>query len=91
MAASLLGLLCVAVLAGLVVKRGVFREGRAAIVLREGAELREAPDPRATTRARASEGGSARILARDQGFARVRTSSGAVGWMSDQDVALIVD
>ena len=68
-----------------------FREGEPAIVLRDGAELREAPDPRATTRAHASEGGSARVLARDQGYARVRTSSGAVGWMSDADVALIVD
>jgi hypothetical protein len=89
--AALLGLLSVAILVALVVKRGVFREGEPAIVLREGAELREAPDPRATTRAKASEGGSARIMARDQGFARVRTSTGAVGWMSETDVALIVD
>lgn len=90
-AAALLGLVSVIVLSGLVVKRGVFRDGQPAIVLRDGAELREAPDPRATTRARASEGGSARILARDQGFARVRTAGGAVGWMSDTDVAMIVD
>lgn len=90
-AAALSGLALLCVLSGLLVKRGTFREGEPAIVLRDGAELREAPDPRATLRARASEGGSARILARDQGFARVRTSSGAVGWMSDADVALIVD
>ncbi|HTU59040.1 MAG TPA: hypothetical protein VMF89_11415 [Polyangiales bacterium] len=90
-AASLSGLALLCVLSGLLVKRGTFREGDPAIVLRDGAELREAPDPRATMRSRASEGGSARILARDQGYARVRTSSGAVGWMSDADVALIVD
>lgn len=89
--AALSGLALICVLSGLLVKRGVFREGEPAIVLRDGAELREAPDPRATMRAHASEGGSARILARDQGYARVRTSSGAVGWMSDSDVALIVD
>jgi tetratricopeptide (TPR) repeat protein len=89
--ASLFGLALVCVASGLLVKRGFLREGEPAIVLREGAELREAPDPRATTRARASEGGSARVLARDEGYARVRTSSGAVGWMSDTDVALIVD
>jgi len=90
-AAALSGLALVCVLSGLLVKRGTFREGDPAIVLRDGAELREAPDPRATMRSHASEGGSARILARDQGYARVRTSSGAVGWMSDADVALIVD
>jgi tetratricopeptide (TPR) repeat protein len=89
--AALSGLALICVLSGLLVKRGAFREGEPAIVLRDGAELREAPDPRATTRAHASEGGSARVLARDQGYARVRTSSGAVGWMSDADVALIVD
>lgn len=90
-AAALSGLALICVLSGLLVKRGTFRDGEPAIVLREGAELREAPDPRATMRARAPEGGSARILARDQGYARVRTSSGAVGWMSEADVALIVD
>lgn len=89
--AALSGLALVCALSGLLIKRGTFRDGKPAVVLREGAELREAPDPRATTRARASEGGSARVLARDQGYARVRTSSGAVGWMSDADVALIVD
>jgi hypothetical protein len=89
--AVLAGLALLCVLSGLLVKRGAFREGEPAIVLRDGAELREAPDPRATLRARASEGGSARILAHDEGYARVRTSSGAVGWMSDADVALIVD
>jgi tetratricopeptide (TPR) repeat protein len=90
-AASLSGLALICVLSGLLIKRGTFRDGEAAIILRDGAELREAPDPRATMRARASEGGTARVLARDEGYARVRTSSGAVGWMSDADVALIVD
>jgi hypothetical protein len=47
-AAALSGLALVCVLSGLLVKRGTFREGDPAIVLRDGAELREAPDWRAT-------------------------------------------
>jgi len=90
-AATLLGLVALCLLSGLVIKRGALQEGRAAIVLRDAAELREAPDPRASVRARAPEGGSARVLARDQGFARVRTASGAEGFMSDGDVGLIAD
>lgn len=90
-AASLLGLLALCSLSGLAIKRGALQEGVAAIVLRDGAELREAPDPRAKVRAHAPEGGSARVLTRDQGFARVRTASGAQGFMSDKDVGLIAD
>jgi len=90
-AASLLGLVGLCLLSGLVIKRGALRDGQAAIVLRDLAELREAPDPRANVRARAPEGGSARVLTRDQGFARVRTASGAEGFMSDGDVGLIAD
>lgn len=90
-AASLLGMLALCMLSGLVIKRGALHEGQAAIVLRDLAELREAPDPRATVRGHAPEGGSARVLARDQGFARVRTASGAEGFMSERDVGLIAD
>ena len=90
-AASVAALSCGVTLAALVVKRGGHRDGRAAIVLREGSELREAPDPRAATRARAHEGGSAQVLARDSGFARVRTATGATGWIADQDVGIIAD
>ena len=90
-AASLLGLVALCLLSGLVIKRGAFHDGQAAIVLRDLAELREAPDPRANVRARAPEGGSARVLSRDQGFARVRTAGGAEGFMSDRDVGLIAD
>jgi tetratricopeptide (TPR) repeat protein len=90
-AATLLGLVCVCVCAGLVIKRGVLQDGQAAIVLRDGAELREAPDPRALIRARAPEGGSARVLASDGSFLQIRTAAGTVGWLPSEDVGMIVD
>ena len=62
-----------------------------AAVMRENAELREAPDPRASTRAHAHEGGSARVLARDGGFVRVRIATGSQGWMSLDDVGTVAD
>jgi len=90
-AAALFGLTAAASLAALVVKRGALLEGEPAIVLRDGAELREAPDPRASVRAHAQEGSSARVLARDSGFVQVRTSVGPVGWVANPDVGLVVD
>jgi tetratricopeptide (TPR) repeat protein len=90
-AAAVAGLSCMVTLSALFIKRGGNHEGRAAVVLREGAELREAPDPRASTRAFAHEGGSARVLGRDGSFVRVRTATGAVGWISSDDVGTIAD
>jgi tetratricopeptide (TPR) repeat protein len=75
--------------AALLVKRGSFDDGEAAIVLHEGAALRDGPDPRATARATAHEGARARVLARDGGFVRVRVASGPDGWMRATDVAVI--
>jgi tetratricopeptide (TPR) repeat protein len=89
--ASLAGLCALLFLSGLAIKRGAFREGQPAIVLRDGAELREAPDPRALARGEAAEGGSAQVLAREAGFARVRTATGALGWITDTDIGLIDD
>jgi tetratricopeptide (TPR) repeat protein len=90
-AAALFGLAAAASLAALVIKRGALLEGEPAIVLRDGAELREAPDPRASVRAHAQEGSSGRVLARDSGFVQVRTSAGPVGWVANPDVGLVVD
>jgi len=90
-AAALLGLSALCTLSALLIKRGALREGQPAIVLRDGAELREAPDPRALVRARAAEGGSARVIARDGGFVQVRTAAGPVGWITNTDVGLVVD
>jgi tetratricopeptide (TPR) repeat protein len=89
--ASLAGLCMLLALTGLAIKRGGFREGRSAIVLRDGAELREAPDPRALARGEAREGGSAQVLAHEPGFARVRTATGALGWIADTDIGVIDD
>jgi tetratricopeptide (TPR) repeat protein len=89
--ATVAALACAVSLSALFVKRGGVSEGRAAIVLREGAELREAPDPRAAARAQAHEGGSARVFEQDGSFFRVRTATGAVGWMSREDVRSIAD
>ena len=88
-AASLLGLGSAA--GGLAVKRGVFAEGEAVVVLREGAEVREGPDPRAHARNLAHEGQSARVLRRDGSFARVRLAGGAEGWMQGSDVGVIAE
>jgi len=90
-AAAVTGLSCAVTMSALFVKRGGNSEGRAAIVLREGAELREAPDPRAAARASAHEGGSARVLGRDGSFVRLRTATGAVGWIASEDVGTIAD
>jgi tetratricopeptide (TPR) repeat protein len=87
--ASLTGLCAVVALTALFIKRGGLSEGEPAIVLREGAEVREAPDPRAIARAYAHEGGSAKVVARDGGFVRVRTAAGAVGWMTQDDVGVV--
>jgi hypothetical protein len=90
-AASIAGLGCAVSLGGLFIKRGGDQDGQPAIVLREGAEMREAPDPRAAIRSRAHEGGSGRVLAQDSGFVRVRAATGAQGWMSSDDVGVISD
>lgn len=86
---SLLALaLGVAALA-LAVKAEWFREGRAAIVVREDAPLREGPDPRAKTRAQGLEGEPARIVQREGNFVRVRLLRGPEGWMQSADVGAI--
>ncbi|MEY4583350.1 MAG: hypothetical protein RL701_8053 [Pseudomonadota bacterium] len=90
-AATLLGLSAVCLAAGLFIKRGGLQEGEPAIVLRDGAELREAPDPRALVRAHAPEGGSASVIARDGGFLQVRTAAGPIGWIAHSDIGLVVD
>lgn len=74
---------------GLFLKRGGQTEGVAAVVLREGAELREGPDRHARLRASAHEGVSARVLGSDGSFVRVKIPGGAEGWMAERDVGVI--
>lgn len=73
----------------LAVKAEWFREGRAAIVVREDALLREGPDPRAKTRGQALEGEPARIVQQEGNFVRVRLLRGPEGWMQRADVGAI--
>jgi tetratricopeptide (TPR) repeat protein len=75
---------------GLFLKRGGQTEGRAGVVVREGSELREGPDRHARQRASAHEGVSARVLASDGDFYRVKIPGGAEGWMARRDIGLIV-
>lgn len=73
----------------LFLKRGGLENGHAAVVLRESAELREGPDPRAHVRGAAHEGENARALQRDGAFLRVRTAAGQEGWMHGNDIGVI--
>jgi hypothetical protein len=83
---GLCGLLCAL---GLAVRAELLDAGKAAIVVRDGAELREGPDASAATRAQAYEGQSARVLERAAGFARVQLSGGTSGWMKQKDLGEI--
>jgi len=87
--AAACGVLLLISATGLFLKRGGQSDGRPAVVLREGAELREGPDRHARTRAQAHEGVSARVLASDGGFVRVILPGGAEGWMQQRDIGLI--
>lgn len=85
----LVGLLLLASAAGLLVKTEAGKDGRAAVVLRDGAELREGPDEHAQVRAAAHEGQAARLLRREGNFARVQLEAGERGWMQKQDLGII--
>jgi hypothetical protein len=87
--AAACGVLLVISGVGLFLKRGGQSEGSPGVVLREGAELREGPDRHARQRASAHEGVSARVLASDGSFVRVKIPGGAEGWMAQRDVGLI--
>ncbi len=85
----LLGLLLLTTAAGLAVKAGAFEQGRAAIVLRDGAELREGPDGAAQVRGTAHEGQSARLSRSEGDFVHAQLAGGERGWMKRSDVAAI--
>jgi hypothetical protein len=85
----LIALLLLASAWALAVKGDWFTEGRAAIVLREGAELREGPDAGAQVRSSVHEGQSARLSRTEGSFVRVQLAGGDRGWMKQSDVAAI--
>jgi tetratricopeptide (TPR) repeat protein len=88
-AIPLIALLLAGSALGLAVKTGAFAEGGAAIVLREGAELREGPDPQAEVRARAHEGDGARGSRREGTFVHVQLAAGPRGWIDQRDLGTI--
>ncbi len=88
-AAPLLVILLALSAGGLAVKTRVFSEGEPAIVVAPQAELREGPNPRATSRGAALEGERARLLTTDDGWAEVQLGGGRVGWMERDSVATI--
>ncbi|MCG8557080.1 MAG: SH3 domain-containing protein [Proteobacteria bacterium] len=85
-AAPLLGLCLLVSALGLATKADAWSQGRRAVVLREQAEVREGPDPRAQARARVPEGRYVRVVERDNGFVRVRMPGEIEGWMKRGDV-----
>ncbi len=87
--ASLIALSLAVALLALSTKAEWLRAGEPAIVLAEGATLREGPDPRAKSRGAAEEGEPARVLQREGDFVRVRLQRGAEGWLSRTDVGVI--
>jgi tetratricopeptide (TPR) repeat protein len=84
--AALIGLATAGLLA---VKLDAFEDGERAIVLTDGAPLREGPDARAKVRQEARQGQRARVLAGEHGYLRVRLPGGSSGWMKDNDLGLI--
>jgi tetratricopeptide (TPR) repeat protein len=88
-AAPLIGLLLIVTTAALLVKSEALKEGKAAIVLKEDASMREGPDPRAQARGKAYQGQAARILEGESDYVRVRLANGSEGWMEKADVEAI--
>jgi hypothetical protein len=88
-AAPLCALLLVLAGAGLAIKTEWLSAGRAGLVLRDEAELREGPDARAQVRARAYEGQAARLQQDDGGYVSVTLDGGQRGWMKRSDLGTI--
>ena len=74
----------------LITKRGVFRDGEAAVVIGRQARMLEGPDPRARERHRLLEGERVQVTGREPGYVRLRGPRGERGWASETDVGLIL-
>jgi tetratricopeptide (TPR) repeat protein len=71
---------------GVAAKADWGRAGSQAVVLREGAALREGPDDAARLTGELIEGETARILTRSGGFARVLVRNEQTGYVRSEDV-----
>lgn len=89
-AAAISGLVALTLGVGLASRRGAFVHGDAAVVVTDGAALREGPSDDAVVRGRAMGGERATILQRSGDRALVRLASGREGWTSGEDVEAIV-
>lgn len=85
---ALVALLFVAAGAGLLVKRGTFREGRLAVVLTEELTLREGPDERTAARGSAHEGERVLVLEEEEDFVLLRVRDRR-GWAARTSVGLV--
>jgi tetratricopeptide (TPR) repeat protein len=83
--APLTALLLATTAVGLLARTGGFDPGPAAIVVREGASMREGPALDARERHQAFEGERVFITAEDGGFVRVETGS-RIGWVDSSDL-----
>lgn len=84
--APLAGLFGLALSFGLASRSGALDPGPAAIVVREGAVVREAPAPTAEERHRALEGERVFVVGDEGEFSRVALSGGREGWMATSDL-----
>lgn len=87
-AAPLLVILLLLSGASLVEKSEMLKEGQTAVIT-QNSSIREGPDPRASIRAQAQEGQSARILDQEEKFVKVRLGNGQEGWMNRSDIEKI--
>lgn len=71
---------------GLAARAGVFDPGPPAIVVTEGAAVREGPSPSATERHEALEGERAYVLGTEPGFVHVVLGGGREGWVAEGDL-----
>lgn len=83
--APVAGLLLAGAIVGLISRTGALDPGPAAIVIREGAPLREGPSADARERHGALEGERVYVTGQDGEFLRVE-AGGRVGWIASADV-----
>ena len=86
-AAPLTALLLILALAGLGIRRGTFARGERAVILSEGATLREGPDPRARGRGRVLEGERGWLLDRQGEFVEIALDGDRRGWLNEAEAA----
>ncbi|HEY6877706.1 MAG TPA: SH3 domain-containing protein, partial [Polyangiales bacterium] len=84
--AASLGALAVAAALGVGAKADWGKPGARAVIVREGAQVREGPDDRATLMGELAEGEAVRVLAREGRFARILTSGEREAYVLGSDV-----